>query len=105
MSHSMAFASFATVVVLAVSVSGCANFATGETKLQAVKTVGIVSAVGHQMNFATAGLARVNHLPPSLLIWSGGLGDPIPPQTTTAFECPFQVSPRYLKPRALSARH
>jgi len=30
-------------------------FQTGETKLQAVKTVGIISAVGGEMNFARRG--------------------------------------------------
>ena len=93
MSDSMAFASFATVVVLAVSVSGCANFANGETKLQAVKTVGIVSAVGDQMSFATAGLTGLNNSTQSFQIGSWGLDDLIVQQATTALNGRFQVQP------------
>jgi hypothetical protein len=52
--------SLATVLV-AVSVSACAMFETRETKLQAVKTVGIISAVGDEITFATGGLTGLNN--------------------------------------------
>src|SRR3984893_8108890 len=93
MRHSIAFASFAKVVVVAVSVSGCAMFATGETKLQAVKTVGIVSAVGDQMSFATAGLTGLNNSTQCFQIGSWGLDDLIVQQATTALNGRFQVQP------------
>ena len=50
-----------SIVVLAVSVSACATFETGETRLQRVKTVGIISAVGDQMTFAKAGLTGLDN--------------------------------------------
>jgi hypothetical protein len=93
MRHSIPFASFATLVVLAVSVSGCATFATGETKLQAVKTVGIVSAVGDEMSFARAGLNGPNKATQSFQIRSWGLDDLIVQQATTALSGRFQVQP------------
>jgi hypothetical protein len=62
---------FATVLLVAISVSACAMFETGETKLQAVKTVGIISAVGGEMSFARA----------------------IVQQATTALNGRFQVQP------------
>src|SRR5258708_35394539 len=103
MSHSMAFASFATVVVLAVSVSGCANFATGETKLQAVKTVGIVSAVGDQMSFGTAGVAGLDNSTQNFPIGAWGLDDLIVQQGTTALNGRVQEQTGSYNPRALAA--
>jgi hypothetical protein len=93
MRHSIPFENFATLVVLAVSVSGCATFATGETKLQAVKTVGIVSAVGEEMSFARAGLNWLNNATQSFQIHSWGLDDLIVQQATAALSGRFQVQP------------
>ena len=93
MRHSIAFASFAKVVVVAVSVSGCAMFATGETKLQGVKTVGMISAVGDQMSFATAGLTGLNNSTQSFQIASWGVDDLIVQRATTALNGRFQVQP------------
>jgi hypothetical protein len=93
MRHSIPFANLATLVVLAVSVSGCAMFATGETKLQSVKTVGIVSVVGDQMSFATAGLTGLNNSTQSFPISSWSLDDLIVQQASTALNGRFQVQP------------
>ena len=83
----------ATVAVLAVSVSACAMLETRETKLQAVKTVGIVSAVGDEMSFAKAGLTGLNNPSQSFPIASWGLDDLIVRQVTTALSGRFQVQP------------
>jgi hypothetical protein len=85
--------SFATVIVVAVSVSACAMLETRETKLQAVKTVGIVSAVGDEMSFAKAGLTGLNNPSQSFPIASWGLDDLIVRQVTTALSGRFQVQP------------
>lgn len=86
-------ASFATVLV-AVNMSACAMFETGETKLQAVKTVGIISAVGGEMSVARAGLTGLNNSPgQSFPIESWGLDDLIVQQATTALNGRFQVQP------------
>jgi hypothetical protein len=93
MRHSIPFANLATLVVLALELSGCATFATGETKLQAVKTVGIVSAFGDEMSFARAGLTGLNNSTQSFQIRSWGLDNLIVQQATTALSGRFQVQP------------
>jgi hypothetical protein len=80
-------------VLFAVSVSACAMFETGQTKLQAVKTVGIISAVGDEMSFAKAGLTGLNNPTQSLPIGSWGLDDMIVQQATAAVSGHFQVQP------------
>src|SRR5258705_8762026 len=85
---------FATTLLVALNVSACATFQTGETKLQAVKTVGIISAVGDEMSFARAGLTGLNNNPSqSFPIGSWGLDDLIVQQATTALNGRFQVQP------------
>jgi hypothetical protein len=86
-------ASFATVVVFAVSVGACAMLETRETKLQAVKTVGIISAVGDEMSFARMGLTGLNNSSQSFPIGSWGLDDLIVQQATAALSGGFQVQP------------
>ena len=85
--------SFATILLVAVSVGGCAMFETGQTKLQTIKTVGIISAVGDEMSFASAGLTGLNNRSQSFPIGSWGLDDLIVRQATTALNGRFQVQP------------
>ena len=80
-------------VLLAVNVSACAMFETGQTKLQAVKTVGIISAVGDQMTFAKGGLTGLNNRGQSFPIGSWGLDEMIVRQATAALNGRFQVQP------------
>jgi hypothetical protein len=96
-------ASLVSIVLLAVSVSACATFATGETKLQAVKTVGIISAVGDQMTFAKAGLTGLDNRSQSFPIDSWGLDDLIVKQATAALSGRFQVTPVSYKRTAFAA--
>src|SRR5258707_10311852 len=84
--------SFATAV-LAVNLGACAGFETRETKLQAVKTVGIISAVGDEMSFVQAGLTGLNNPAQSLPIRSWGLDDLIVQQATIALSGRFEVRP------------
>ncbi|SRR5258708_20644536 len=84
-------ANVATVVVLALSLSACAMLETRETKLQAVKTVGIISAVGDEMNFARIGLTGPNNANQSFPIGSWGLDDLIVQQATAALSGRFRV--------------
>ena len=90
------YASFATVVLLALSVSACATFATRQTKLQAVKTVGVISAVGDEISFARTGLtglAGLNNASQRFPVSSWGLDDLVVQQVTTALNGRFQVQP------------
>src|ERR1700694_4576189 len=80
-------------LVLAVSVSACAMFETRETRLQTVKTVGIISAVGDEITFATGGLTGINNRSQSFPIGSWGLDDLIVQQVTAALNGRFQVQP------------
>ncbi len=93
MRRSSPCATFATVVLLALSIGGCAMFATRETKLQAVKTVGIISAVGDEMTFARMGLTGLNNASQSFPIGSWGLDDLIVQQASAALSGRFQVQP------------
>jgi hypothetical protein len=79
--------------LLAVNVSACATFETHETKLKAVKTVGIISAVGDEMSVVRAGLTGLNNPVQSLPIRSWGLDDLIVQQATSALSGRFQVQP------------
>ena len=83
----------ATILLVALSVSACAMFETRETKLQAVKTVGILSAVGGEMSFAKAGLTGLNSRSQSFPIASWGLDDLIVQQVAAALSGRFQVQP------------
>jgi hypothetical protein len=84
-------AKVATVVLLAFSLSACATFENRETKLQAVRTVGIISAVGDEMNFARIGLTGPNNADQSFPIGPWGLDDLIVQQATAALSGRFQV--------------
>jgi hypothetical protein len=95
-------ANFATVV-LAVSVSACATFETRETKLQAVKTVGIVSAVGDEITFAKGGLTGLDNRSQRFPIGSWGLDDLIVQQITAALNGRFQVQPVSYQREAFAA--
>jgi hypothetical protein len=85
-------ANFATVV-LAVSVGACAMLETRETKLQAVKTIGIISAVGDEITFAKGGLTGLDNRSQSFPIGSWGLDDLIVQQVMAALNGRFQVQP------------
>jgi hypothetical protein len=95
-------ANFATVV-LAVSVSACAMLETRETKLQAVKTVGIVSAVGDEITFAKGGLTGLDNRSQRFPIGSWGLDDLIVQQITAALSGRFQVQPVTYQREAFAA--
>ncbi len=83
--------SFATVILLAINAGACATFETGQTKLQAVRTVGIISAVGDEITFAKGGLTGLEHRSQSFPIESWGLDDLIVQQATSALSGRFQV--------------
>src|ERR1700688_2774483 len=96
--------SVATILLVAVSVGACAMFETGQTKLQAVKTVGIVSAVGDEISFARAGLTGLNNsASQSFPIGSWGLDDLIVQQATTELNGRFQVQPTSYNRAAFAA--
>src|SRR5258706_1771388 len=81
------------MVVLAVSIGACAMFETRETKLQTIKRVGIISAVGDEITVARAGLTGLDNGSQSCPVGSWGLDDLIVQQATAAMSGRFQVQP------------
>jgi hypothetical protein len=81
------------IIAVAAGLSACATFETGESKLQRVKTVGIVSAVGDQMTVARAGLTGLDNAGHSFSIESWDLDKLIVKQASAALSGHFQVQP------------
>jgi curli biogenesis system outer membrane secretion channel CsgG len=81
------------VLFLAASVSACASFQTGQTKLQAVKTVGIISGIGDRISIVKTGLTGVANRDQSYPISSWNIDDLVIQQATAALNGRFQVQP------------
>jgi hypothetical protein len=91
MHYVMRCASFAAVVLLALCSSADAIFETRDARLQAVRTVGIISAVGDQFTFARGGLTGLDNGGRRLPIPSWDLDDMIVQQATATLSGRFQV--------------
>jgi hypothetical protein len=84
----------AMAILLVLSSGGAhAWFETRDAKLQSVKTVGIISAIGDQFTFAKAGLIGLDNSPRSGPIASWGLDDLMVQQVGEALSIRFQVQP------------
>lgn len=83
--------SFAMVMLLVLGGSASALFETRETKLQAVKTVGIISAVGDQFIFSKAGLTGFDNASRSVSIASWALDDFFAQQAAAMLSSRFEV--------------
>jgi hypothetical protein len=80
-------------LVVALGLSGCATFATSEHKLQAVKSIGIISAVGDEFTVTLGGLTGLDNRRQRFSTASWGLDDRIVQQVTSALSGRFQVQP------------
>jgi len=69
---------------MAENLAVCAKFETGETKLQRIKTVGVVSAVGDEFSFTRAGLNGTDTGDRRFPIGQWGLDDLIVSQAPNA---------------------
>jgi len=84
----------AMAILLVLSSGGAhAWFETRDAKLQAVKTVGIISAIGDQFTFEKAGLTGLDNSSRSGPIASWGLDDLMVQQVAEALSIRFQVQP------------
>ena len=84
----------AMAILLVLSSGGAhAWFETRDAKLQSVKTVGIISAIGDQFTFEKAGLTGLDNSSRSGPIASWGLDDLMVQQVTDALSIRFQVQP------------
>jgi len=82
----------ATILLLLNNGAG-AMFESREAKLQAIKTVGIIAAVGDKFTFAKGGLTGFENSSRSVPIGPWGLDDLIVQQATAALSGRFQVKP------------
>jgi hypothetical protein len=80
-------------ILLVLGSDADALFETRDAKLQMVRTVGIVSAIGDQFTFAKAGLTALDDRPRNVPIVSWGLDDLVVQQVTAALRGRFQVQP------------
>jgi hypothetical protein len=81
------------ITLLVLGGSARALFETRDSKLQAVKTVGVISAVGDQFVFSKAGLTGFDNASRSVSVASWALDDFFAQQATTMLSGRFQVKP------------
>ena len=79
------------LAIASVVLSAAAAFETRTTKLQAVKTVGIVSAIGEEMSLTQAGLTALGNAGQSVSISAWGLDELIVQQATKLLSGRFRV--------------
>ena len=79
------------LAVASVVLSAAAAFETRATRLQAVKTVGIVSAIGEEMSLTQAGLTALGNTEQSASISAWGLDELIVQQATKLLSGRFRV--------------
>jgi hypothetical protein len=83
----------AMAILLLLSDDANALFETRDARLQSVKTVGIVSAIGDQFTFVKARLTGLGNGPRSVPIAAWGLDELIVQEVSTALSDRFQVTP------------
>jgi hypothetical protein len=76
-----------------LAASDAAAFETRATRLQAIKTVGVISALGDEMSVTQAGLTPLNNPVQSMSIRSWGLDELVVQQATTLLNGRFRVQP------------
>jgi len=86
-------AAFAFAMLLVLGRSAGALFETRDAKLQAVKSVGVISAVGDRFVFSKAGLTGLDNSSRSVSIAAWALDDFFAQQATSLLSSRFQVTP------------
>ena len=91
-------------IVLCLAILGAAAaFETRATKLQAIKTVGIISAIGEEMSLTQAGLTGIGNTGQSASISTWGLDELIVQQVTKLLSGRFRVQPVSYRRAAFAA--
>ncbi|MGY8633411.1 hypothetical protein RAD15_13110 [Bradyrhizobium sp. 14AA] len=83
--------------------SAAAAFETRATKLQAIKTIGIVSAIGEEMSLTKAGLTGLGNTGQSAPISAWGLDELIVQQATRLLSGRYRVQPVSYRRSAFAA--
>jgi hypothetical protein len=91
------------LAVASVALSAAAAFETRATKLQAIKTVGIVSAIGEEMSLTQAGLTGIANAGQSASIGAWGLDELIVQQVTRLLSNRYRVQPVSYRRAAFAA--
>ncbi|MHC2626699.1 hypothetical protein ACVIW2_008731 [Bradyrhizobium huanghuaihaiense] len=91
------------LAIASVALSAAAAFETRATKLQAIKSVGIVSAIGEEMSLTRAGLTGLGNTAQSLSISAWGLDELIVQQATKLLSGRFRVQPVNYRRAAFAA--
>src|SRR5436190_9264299 len=79
--------------LLTVLVSACASIDAAPPRLQAIKTIGVVSAVGDEFTLTNAGLTGIENGSRVLSIEAWGLDDLIVSRISALLSRRFQVQP------------
>ncbi|WGD48984.1 hypothetical protein QA641_25450 [Bradyrhizobium sp. CB1650] len=82
-----------SLAIASVSLSAAAAFETRATRLQAIKTVGVISAIGDEISVTRAGLTPLSKSDQSASVGSWGLDDLVVQQATTLLNGRFRVQP------------
>ncbi|HEV2157196.1 hypothetical protein [Bradyrhizobium sp.] len=86
-------------------VGAAAAFETRASRLQAIKTIGIVSAIGEEMSLTQAGLTRLGNTAQSASISAWGLDELIVQQATKLLSGRYRVQPvSYRRPAFAAIR-
>ena len=81
------------LAVASVPLNVTAAFETRATRLQAIKTVGVISAIGAEISVTKTGLTPLNSAGQSVPVGSWGLDELIVQQATTLLSGRFRVQP------------
>jgi hypothetical protein len=88
---------------LLIVVSGCASIDARSSKLQVIKTVGVISAVGDELTLTNAGLTGFENHYQSVSIEPWGIDDLIVSRAGALLSRRFQVQPVTYKRAAFAA--
>ncbi|MBR0709456.1 MULTISPECIES: hypothetical protein [Bradyrhizobium] len=91
------------LAVASAILGAAAAFETRASRLQAIKTVGIVSAIGEEMSLTRAGLTGLGNTAQSLSISAWGLDELIVQQATKLLSGRFRVQPVTYRRAAFAA--
>jgi hypothetical protein len=80
-------------LLLAVLATACTSIDAAPPKLQAIKTVGVISAIGDEFTVTKAGLTGFENSPRSLSIAAWGLDDLVVSQVSGVLSRRWQVQP------------
>ena len=87
------YALISGALFLLIVVSGCASIDARSSKLQAIKTVGVISAVGDELTLTNAGLTGFENHDQSVSIEPWGIDDLIVSRAGALLSRRFQVQP------------